>query len=163
MTHINIKMKENKHTLCLTYGPREDEVLSDINTLVEREILPDNRNEVFRRGVHVVKHLAEVDERPLLDLLFQNLNFALKNDSIQHLNISESLSVIILATLISKYGVLRSETFETIPVDIKRIKHYQDNKKHEKFDAAVKDSIGKLATSLDTIFIKHPLTAKPSE
>ncbi len=157
-------MKENKHTLCLTYGPREDEVLKEIDALAEKEILPDNRNEILRRGVHTVRHLAEVDEKPLLNLLFQNLNYAMKNNDIQLLRISESLSVVILATLISKYGVLRSETFETIPMNIKEIKHYQEGKKErEKFDACVIDSIGHVATSLDTIFIKRPLSAKPSE
>lgn len=157
------KTKE-KHTLCLTYGPREDEVLREIDTLVEKKILPDNRNEILRRGVHAVRHLAEVDEKPLLNLLFQNLNYAMKNNDIQLLRISESLSVVILATLISKYGVLRSETFETIPMNIKEIKHYQEGKKErEKFDTRVIDSIGQVATSLDTIFIKRPLSAKPSE
>src|SRR6266508_6285092 len=118
------KSKQKPHILSLKYGPREDEALKEIAAFQEKKVLPDNTNEILRRGLHSVRYLAEADEKPLLNLLFENLNLAIKLQNPEMLNISQALAFTVLATLISKYGLLRSETFESIPQNIKSARNY---------------------------------------
>jgi hypothetical protein len=154
------KSKQKPHILSLKYGPREDEALKEIAAFQGEKVLPDNTNEILRRGLHSVRYLAEADEKPLLNLLFENLNLAIKLQNPERLNISQALAFTVLATLISKYGLLRSETFESIPQNIKSARNYYTQT--GKFDQAMTQTIGEIATSLDNIFIKHPISEKPA-
>lgn len=149
-----------KHILSLKYGPREVEALMAIKSLQEKQVLPENTNEILRRGLHSVRYLAEADEKPLLDLLFENINLAIKLQKPERLSLSRTLAFAVLATLISKYGLLRSETFESIPKGITEAENYCIQSK--KFDQAVTQTLGEISTSLDRVFIKHPISSKPT-
>ena len=78
--------------MCLTYGEREAQAWNKIDELVETKVYPDNKNEILRRGLHVCAQLGEVEEKPLLDLLYTYLEYAIKdeNDS-QYITIAKNL------------------------------------------------------------------------
>jgi hypothetical protein len=149
------KLKEDqRHSMSLTFGPREKQVFEEIDTLAEKQILPENRNEILRRGLHAARYLAEIDERPLLDLLSQHLHLAIKSSSPEELAIARSLSFAIYSIMIAKYGILRAEIFETIPMNLRLLEQIDRSKIGK--DRVTK-SLGELATSLDTIFLKESL------
>jgi len=150
-----VEMKENqRYSMSLTYGPREKQVLEEIDNLVEKQLLPNNTNEVLRRGLHVTRYLAEIDERPLLKLLSENLHTAIKSHSPEALAVARNLAFAVYCAMIAKYGILKAETFETIPMNLRLIEQIDRTKIKE---SRVAKSLAELATSVDTIFLKEPL------
>ncbi len=150
---IMVKMKENqRYSMSLTYGPREKEIFEEIDHLVEKQILPENRNEIIRRGIHAITYLAEIDEKPLLNLLSEHLKLAIKSHRAEEIAIARNLSFAIYSTMIAKYGILRAETFETIPMQLRLIGQIDRTKVGPE---RITKSLGELSTSLDTIFLKQ--------
>jgi len=150
-----VEMKENqRYSMSLTYGPREKQVLEEIDELVEKQLLPSNTNEVLRRGLHVTRYLAEIDERPLLKLLSENLHLAIKSHNPEALIVARNLAFAVYSAMIAKYGILRAEAFETIPMNLRLIEQIDRTKITQ---GRVVKSLGELATSVDTIFLKEPL------
>lgn len=158
-------MKENtQHALRLTYGPREDEAMKVIDQMVENKILPESRNEILRRSIHCSRYLAEIDERPLLELLSRYLHQVIKNHQPEDLAIAKNLSFAIFAARILKYGLLRTEMFETIPMNLKLIEQIgSQTKDRNKFEIELEKGVGELATSVDTIFLKPLQTSYSQE
>jgi len=153
-------MRENsKYSLCLTYGPRELETMKQIDALVKNDVLPDNRNEIFRRGLHSTRYLAEVNELLLMEILSWHLHSTAKDGNSKDFDTAKSLSFAVLAVLIAKYGLLKAEAFETIPMTLNSISCAKTNKEatdSSVFAAAIRHNIGEIATSLDTIYLKNP-------
>ena len=153
-------MRENsKYSLCLTYGPRELETMKQVDALVKKEILPENRNEVFRRGLHSTRYLAEVNELLLMEVLSSYLHSTARNGNSRDFDTAKSLSFAILAVLISKYGLLKAETFETVPMTLQTIQCTRVSKEAKDssgFSQRMQKAIGEIATSVDTIYIKDP-------
>jgi len=148
------KMKENqRHSMSLTFGPREKQVFEEIDRLAEKQILPENRNEILRRGLHATRYLAEIDERPLLSLLSEHLRLVIKSHRPEEIAIARNLSFAIYSTMIAKYGILRAETFETIPMNLRLLEQIDRSKVGSE---RITKSLSELATSLDTIFLKQP-------
>lgn len=148
------KMKENqRHSMSLTFGPREKQVFEEIDRLAEKQILPENRNEILRRGLHATRYLAEIDERPLLSLLSEHLRLVIKSHCPEEIAIARNLSFAIYSTMIAKYGILRAETFETIPMNLRLLEQIDRSKVGSE---RITKSLSELATSLDTIFLKQP-------
>ena len=151
--------KDDKKQILVKLTPREAEVLKEIDYLEKQNILPSNKTEIFKRGLHVVKYLAEVNERSLLDILLEKLSHVTKNPSASGLDTTLALSTVILAVMISKRGVLASEAFETIPLTLKQFQYADLNKVDQKYSMEI---LKGLATSVDTIFLKHPLNSAKS-
>jgi hypothetical protein len=87
-------------------------------------------------------------------LLSQHLHLAIKSSSPEELAIARSLSFAIYSIMIAKYGILRAEIFETIPMNLRLLEQIDRSKIGK--DRVTK-SLGELATSLDTIFLKESL------
>ncbi len=150
-----MEMKDDKKQILINLSPRETEVLKEIDYLEKQNILPSNRTEIFKRGLHIVRYLAEVNERPLLEILLDKLSHVTKNPSMGGLDTTLSLSAAILAVMIAKRGVLGSEAFETIPLTLKQFQNVDLSKVDQKLTM---ETLRGLTTSVDTIFLKHHLS-----
>lgn len=146
--------KEEKGKLLLTFGPRENEILKEIPYLVKYGKFPDNKTEIFRRGFHVVRQLVEVNERPLLQILLERIERAVKDLDKNDLELITALSLVIYGTLIAKRGILGAEAFETIPLTCRQLIPI-DRKGIDK--TTVSQVLRALAYSVDTIFLKNTL------
>jgi len=147
-------MKENpRYAMSLTYGPREKLIFEEIDHLAEKQLLPKNTNEILRRGIYAVRYLAEIDEKPLLRLLSQHLHSATDTNNPEEIAIAKNLSFAIYSTMIAKDGILKAETFETIPMQLRLVEQVdRDKVKPEHITKGLEE----LATSLDTIFLEKP-------
>jgi hypothetical protein len=61
-------MKTHTHARYLTYTDREQKAFDEIVDLAEKGLLPNNKNEVLRRGLLAVVHLAKVDDDVFIDV-----------------------------------------------------------------------------------------------
>jgi hypothetical protein len=147
-------MEKEKGSLIFQLGPREIQKMKEIPLLVKKGKLPDNKSEIFRRGFHAVRELVEVNERPLLKLLFEKLQFGIKNptnkDNAEYLI---ALSSVIYATLIAKRGILGAESFETIPRTCKYLSLIGERVDINESD--VSRTLAELASTTNTIFLKN--------
>lgn len=149
-------MRENsKYSMSLTYGPKEDQLWNTIDQLGQKQLLPENRNEILRRGLYSVRYLAEVDETLLLLLLKEQLNLLAEKFSFPSLNIAKSLSYAIFASMIAKEGISKAEAFSTIPITLATYEHTLLEGKVEvsEIEPQIKKSIENLAVSVDTVFL----------
>jgi hypothetical protein len=141
-----------KGNLILQLGPRELQKMKEIPLLVKEGKFPDNKSEIFRRGFHAVRELVEVNERPLLKLLYERLQYGIKNpsdkDNAEYLI---ALSSVIYATMIAKRGILGAELFETIPYTCRYLRGIE-NVDVNKSD--VSKTLGDLASTMKTMFLK---------
>lgn len=134
-------------------GPRELQKMKEIPLLVKEGKFPDNKSEIFRRGFHAVRELVEVNERPLLKLLYERLQFGIKNpsdkDNAEYLI---ALSSVIYATMIAKRGILGAESFETIPYTCRYL--HSIGEKSDINESDVSKTLGDLASTMNTMFLK---------
>lgn len=149
-----MKADDDKKQILVKLSPRETEVLKEIDYLAKQSILPSNKTEIFKRGLHIVRYLSEVNERPLLEILLDKLDYVTKNPSASGLDVTLSLSTAILAVMIAKHGVLGSEAFETVPLTLKLFQGVDLSKVDQKQSM---ETLRGLTTSVDTIFLKHQL------
>jgi len=156
-----MKMKEDsRYNLSLTYGLREDQTLKQIDQLGEEKILPQSRNEVLRRGLHASRYLAEVDDNFLLMLLSRLLHSTATNFHPVSIKFAQDLAFTIYAIQIVKHGINKAETFDTIPTTLQTFNHVIKTKGvNLEIESEIKKSIGDLAISVNTIFLK-PLLQK---
>lgn len=142
-----------KGNLIFQLGPRELQKMKEIPTLVKEGKFPDNKSEIFRRGFHAVRELVEVNERPLLKLLYERLQFGIKNpsdkDNAEYLI---ALSSVIYATMIAKRGILGAESFETIPYTCRYLRSIGE--KSDINESDVSKTLGDLASTMNTMFLK---------
>jgi hypothetical protein len=148
-------MRGDRYSMSLTYGPRENEVLKNIDRLAGKNVLPANKNEILRRGLHSYKYLAKADEMILLDLLSNYLHRAVKDPDSPSFSIAKALSFVVYATMIAKYGLLRSEMFEAIPINLNLIEEAKVKTDQAQISNNIPHAIGELATSVDTVFLKR--------
>lgn len=144
-------MEKEKGSLIFQLGPREIQKMKEIPSLVKEGKFPDNKSEIFRRGFHAARELVEVNERPLLKLLFEKLQFGIKNPTDK--NNTEyliALSSVIYATMIAKRGVLGAESFETIPYTCRYLRTIE-NVDVNKSD--VSKTLSDLASTMNTMFL----------
>lgn len=133
-------------------GPREIQKMKEIPLLVKEGKFPDNKSEIFRRGFHAVRELVEVNERPLLKLLFERLQFGIKNPTDK--NNTEyliALSSVIYATMIAKRGILGAESFETIPYTCRYLRGIENVDVNE---SDVSKTLADLASTMNMLFLK---------
>jgi hypothetical protein len=152
-------MKEN-YTMSLTYGLREQQAWNRIDSLMKSGNLPTNRNEVVRRGIHATSYLGQVNEKPLLHMLYDILSISIKTLKPEYIDQAKNLSLAIYATMIAKYGLGRAETFDTIPMNLvylEKNKEITEKSKTNETEQEIKKGLGELATSVDAIFIKRSL------
>lgn len=154
-------MKSHRFSMSLTYGARENEVLKEIDELAQPT--QKNKNEILRRGLHSYKYLAQADEMTLLDLLSNYLHLAIKDPNSPSFAIAKALSYVVYATMIAKYGLLRSELFETIPINLNLIEQAKTKTDQGPIDNNISKVIGDLATSVDTFFLKRYASQYDSE
>lgn len=93
---------------------RENEILDVLPELAEHGILPKEKTEVFRRGLHITKCLAQSNEEYLLRLLVEKL----ESMSLSKKNIEEikSLANAVYSIFIAKRGIIGAEIFESVPI-----------------------------------------------
>lgn len=146
-------MEKEKSSFILQLGPREIQKMKEVPLLVTEGKFPDNKSEIFRRGFHAVRELVEVNERPLLKLLFDKLQFGIKNptdkDNAEYLI---ALSSVIYATMIAKRGVLGAESFETISHTCRYLRAMENVDVNE---SDVSKTLGELASTMNTMFLKN--------
>ncbi|MEM3089672.1 MAG: hypothetical protein QXY22_03805 [Candidatus Nitrosotenuis sp.] len=141
--------KAEKGKFLLVTGPRENEVLEELPILEKQEKLPANKTEVFRRGLHAVRQLAEVDERPLIELLTYRLDRASDRLGMEDVGEIKALSYVIYATIIAKRGVVGAEVFESIPLTCSNL-DFIDKADRKKVVKSLED----LSTSIKTLILK---------
>jgi hypothetical protein len=144
--------------MSLTYGPREDQLLKELDKLGEKNIIPENKNEILRRGLHAYKYLAQADETILLDLLSEYLHLASKDIDPRALNLARTLAYVTYATMVSKYGAIGSEMFESIPLNLDLIEQTKKEVKGAKIDQLrmnISKNLSELANGVDIIFRKR--------
>jgi hypothetical protein len=116
-----------KHSFLLKYGERELQTLKEMQPLKERGLLPDNNNEIFRRGLHCVRHLVEMDEKRYLQEVVRNLGsfkIALPFDTLEfHIGESKNLTPLISAILMVKYGREKADMFERVVKQIDSLRN----------------------------------------
>jgi len=155
--------KEPISKILVNYGPREEQIIKELKGISKKVPIPDNKNEILRRGLHSVRFLADVDENFLLSLLSQLLHLGSTRYDDRILKLSKELAFTIYAIKISKYGVLRSEIFDSIPKELQLIEQLIEKEKPEpsEIEGDFKITMKKLANSVDTVFLK-PLQEKES-
>lgn len=149
-------MKENsKYSMSLTYGPREQQIFKELQSLAEKKKLPESTNEVIRRGLHTSRYLSEVDEFRLLFTLSRLLKSISEEFDRTSLLFAENLAFSIFSVMIIKYGRSKADSFQTIPLNLRMFNQMLDDKTVEKklVMQGMQDHIKKLADSIDTIFL----------
>ncbi len=146
--------KDERIGFALNYGLREDEILKEITMMAKDDILPKSRNEIFRRGLHACRYLAEVNDEFLLILLSQTLHKLSKFYLPTALKLSKDLALTIYATKISKHGAESAETFGTVVNTIQTFEEITKKDINPDQEILLCQEIGKLAISIDTIFLE---------
>lgn len=143
-----------KGKFLLVTSPRENEILGELPGLEKREKLPNNKTEVFRRGLHSVRQLVEVDEKPLLRLLIA----ALESGDLSKENIGkiQALSSVIYAVLIAKRGLVGAEVFESVPLTCSYLDSIEQGKADRK---QIVQTMEDLATSIKTLILRDSVNA----
>lgn len=157
-----------KGSILLTYGEKELEALNEIDDLVKKEILPNNRNEILRRGIHCCRYLSTVDEQRMFSMILSILSDLSKAELFHNrkhiLSFAESLAALtncVEALLIAKYGVIGSQHFintaSSLSAIIEAIRLAASESKEGK-DIAMPEEARKLATQvyyvINTVFVK---------
>lgn len=148
--------EDSRYSASLTYGLREQQILEEIKQLGKEGKLPENKNEVLRRGLHSVRFLAEVDEKYLLSLLSELLHSGSKRYDSKVLTLAKEVSYTIYAIMVAKYGTLRAETFDSIIDDLQLFDRFSRTEKlrPKEIEEDYKKSMERLAISVDTVFLK---------
>ncbi len=149
---------DDNSKLLLTLGPRENQALKEITSLIKDGKIPNNKNEIFRRGFHSAIQLMGVDEMPLLQLLREQIERSSKSLAKNDFELILALSLVIYGTMIVKKGIIPAEPFETIPDTCKLL--LIDNPLIDKKD--VSKTLHNLALVVDTIFLKNGYDKSPS-
>lgn len=149
-------MREEKRQTCVICGPRELQILEKKDELIaEKKLEPISKNEVFLRSLHCWRYLMEVDEIELLVLLAESLRIAVKNPTPNQVGMSKNLGFVILATMISKRGILKSESFDTIPMNLMSLHALVKTNEHKnKVPSEIPRALDELETSVNTVFLK---------
>ncbi|ABX12508.1 hypothetical protein [Nitrosopumilus maritimus] len=146
--------KDSKFALSMTYGPREDALLRDIEKISKNQEFDISRNEVLRRGLYAFKNLVDVDERIYLKLLSHTLHLLKENIDLDILRFAKDIASQILTILIIKHGLAKADSFETILDSLETIYGILSTQKLDKtYDEKIKKELSDLATSLDTVFL----------
>lgn len=140
-----------KGKFLLVTSPRENEVLNELPDLERQEKLPDNKTEVFRRGLHAVRQLVEVDEKPLLRLLVSTLEESASNLNRESIGRIQALSSVVYATFIAKRGIIGAEVFESVPLTCSYLDALESGKADKKHVARTLED---LATSIKTLILR---------
>jgi hypothetical protein len=118
--------RQNKVSVHL--GPNEKEILKEIESIRNRH---NDATNVFNRALQASRYLLEVDEKAMLELL----NYYLKQveeksgqEQKNHLHSAKNIAYLIYAVMISKYGVLYAEPFESLPLNLDMIEKMQSGK-----------------------------------
>jgi hypothetical protein len=143
-------MEKGKFLLITT--PRENEILDTLPDLEEQEKLPDNKTEVFRRGLHAVRQLVEVDEKPLLELLVATLEKSKANLNKENIDEVKALAYAVHATLIAKRGIIGAEIFESVPLTCSYLDFIEGGKIDKK---EVTKTLEDLAISIKTLILRN--------
>jgi hypothetical protein len=143
---------EEKTPFFVKLGPREKETMIALEELSKEGKAPDNKTEIFRRGIHSFMHLVETDEKPLLKLLVFNLEKSAQNPNKENLENIKSLSSALYAVFIVKRGVLGAEIFESVALTCKYFDLYEKNKIERK---EVIKTLNDLAIAIKTLFLSN--------
>lgn len=146
-------MGEKKLTTTFTFGPREIQVLDFKENLLKQQNTEISNNELIRRSLHAWRYDIEIDEKLLMSILSEYLHMASKNPHIHTIAIARSLAHAIIASMISKQGLSKSESFDTVPMNLNII-HELQMSQSSKASHEVSQALGELATSVDTVFLK---------
>jgi len=148
-------MNNEKRQTTLILGPRELEILQNKDELLkEKDLEPISQNEILLRSLHCWRYLAEVEEPELLQLLSETLRTAVKNPTPKTVGISKDLGFVILATMICKRGILKSESFDTIPMNLLSIYLMIKSNEHKKVSNDIPKALDELETSVNTVFLR---------
>jgi len=150
-------MKEKtQNALSLTYGHKEDQILKEIKQLTDAKILSKmSRNEFLRRGIYSTRFLAEIDEKQLLVFLSRILHSLSKQFDITTLIFAKDMSYATFATMISKEGISKAESFETIPLTLDSFVQVLTKEKIDSIKDQIQTEIENLAISIDTVFLAN--------
>lgn len=148
-------MSENeRHAMSLTYGPREDLLLKELDRLGDEKKITKNKNEILRRGLYTCRYLSETDEKRLLFSLNKILKSLSKDLDRTVLQFAESTSFSILSIMIAKYGLSKADTFQTIPMNLRMFDQILEKGiKKNQVEEGIKQEIKKLADSIETVFL----------
>lgn len=148
--------KDSKFALSMTYGPREESLLRDIEKISKNQEFYVSRNEVLRRGLYAFRNLVDVDETVQLKLLSYTLHLLKENIDLDTLRFAKDTASQILTILIIKYGLAKADSFETVLDSLETIYGVLNTQKlDKKYDEEIKKEISDLATSLDTVFLNQ--------
>ena len=144
-------MEQEKGKFLMITSPRENEILDDLPNLDKHKKLPNNKTEVFRRGLYAVRQLVEVNEKPLIELLVNDLEKSAGNLNKDNIEEIKALSSVIYAIFIAKRGMAGAEVFESVPLTCS----YLDLIDEESIDRKeVTKTLQDLATSIKTLILK---------
>lgn len=154
--------EESKSSILVNYGIREKQILKELENLSKNNLIPDNKNEILRRGLHSVRFLAESNENLFLSLLSQVLYLGSTRYDTKLLRLAKELAFTIHAIQIAKYGVLQAEIFDAIPRELQLLDQLIAKNKPDPstIEEDFKHSMKKLAISVDTVFRKKPKSDK---
>ena len=122
-------MRKNKFALYLTYGDREDLTFKDTIDLADQGILPHNKNEILRRGLHCCRFLAEVDDKRVVQEFFSWYEALLQKNSFTRDFLEGNLGPLIdhrnltIAVFVARFGI---EAYDAYANVFNRIKLVED-------------------------------------
>lgn len=131
---------------------RENEILDELPNLEKYGILPNTKTEVFRRGLHVVKHLAQSNEKALLRLLVEKLESASLTLGKKDIEEIKSLADAVYSIFIAKHGILGAEKFESVPIACRYLDLIEKQQVDKKEAGEMLEDI---ATSIRTLILKE--------
>ena len=141
-------MQQNsKYASCVTYSPREDSILKNIDRIVDEKY--PSKNEIFSRGLHCFTYLWNVDENSqfnLLHSLFEKLSLDLDK---QTLGMARDLAFSTQSILVTKYGLGKADSFTTIPITLENISNSLEG--IDTITDEIKTDVEKTVADLDTI------------
>lgn len=160
--------EKSRFTFLITYGKSEAQATQQVDLLIERGLLPNNKSEIFRRGLHCCKILAQVDEEPLLKILSETVrSLMITHDAILvnwTIQSAQSISNTVLSIMIAKSGVQQTDVYRRLALRINELMNKVTELLNEKkwvigkqmdivIPEAIKDEARKITTTIDTLYV----------
>lgn len=161
-------MRKNKFALYLTYGDRERRAFIETLDFADQGILPHNKNEILRRGLHCCRFLAEVDENLMLGQIIQYLTYLSEEDQLTRDRFNSALQFLTnfrftsIAVMVAHNGIEAYDAYANVFDRLKRLEDAlrdlltdKSLPKIIKLPAEIRDELSRLEAAVDALFIKR--------
>ncbi len=115
---------KSKYSLLLKYGPNEEEIFNFIKNSDGNTNVNGNRSEIIKRGLAAFQYIVQINELEMMTSLSKKMKEIHLSYKYEDIIIAESLALAIFASMICKKGMLESELFGSIVINLKEIKQY---------------------------------------